>query len=89
MLVNEFDDLMEAIPFQPFRVYTADGRSVLVKSRQFAWHAPAHRTVFIASGSGDSRVHIIDLHLVSRFTIRTGEKPNGNGKRGGGKGRRQ
>ena len=69
MLVHEFDDLMEARPFHPFRIYTADGRSVLVKSPEFAWHPPASRTVWIASGRGDQRVHVIDLHLVTKFTM--------------------
>ena len=84
MLVHEFDELMEATPFQPFRVYTADGRSVLVRSVRHAWHAPADRTVFIATGDGEkSRKHIIDLHLVSKFTIqkRSGGGGNGNGRR--------
>ena len=67
MLVHEFDDLMEARPFQPFRIYTADGRSVTVKSPEFAWHPPAHRTIWVAEG--EERVHMIDLHLVTRFEI--------------------
>jgi hypothetical protein len=78
MLVHEFDDLMEAKPFRPFRVYTADGkRGVLVKGRSYAWHAPADRTVFVATGH---RKHIIDLHLVTRFTFESGDTGNGNGK---------
>ena len=85
MLVHEFASLMEATPFQPFRVYTADGRSALVQSNRHAWHAPADRTVFIRSGSGErGRTHIIDLHLVSRFTI---QRPRGGG--GNGNGRRK
>jgi hypothetical protein len=76
MLFHEFDDLMEAKPFKPFRVYTADGkRGVLVKGRQYAWHAPADRTIFIAAGH---RKHIIDLHLVTRFTFE--DRSNGNGR---------
>lgn len=76
MLVHEFDDLMEAKPFKRFRVYTADGkRGILVKGRQYAWHAPADRTIFIASGI---RKHIIDLHLVTRFSFE--DRGNGNGR---------
>ena len=87
MLVHEFDDLMEAIPFQPFRVYTADGRSVLVRSARHAWHAPADRTIFVATGDGEkSRKHIIDLHLVSKFAI---QKRPGGGGGGNGNGRRK
>ena len=80
MLVHEFDDLLEARPFRPFRVYTADGHYALVRSPQHAWHAPAERTIFIASGGKKPRTHIIDLHLVSRFT-RVRSAGNGNGKK--------
>ena len=80
MLVHEFDELMEAQPFRPFRVYTADGRSVRVKDPRMAWHAPADRTVIIATGSpGRIRKHIIDLRLVSRFTLESGPSGHGNG----------
>jgi hypothetical protein len=82
MLIHEFDELMEAEPFRPFRIYTADGRAVLVRGPRYAWHAPADRTIFVATGSGNTlRKHIIDLHLVSRFTMvkRRGEGGHGNG----------
>ncbi len=78
MLVHEFDQLMEARPFQPFQLVTADGRSVPVKSPEFAWHAPAGRTVFVASGKGDDVVRIIDLQLVTQFVV--GFRANGNGR---------
>lgn len=80
MLVHEFDNLMEAMPFRPFRIYTADGRSVVVKTPRHAWHPEADRTVFIHSGQGErGRTHILDLHLVSRFTLLKGSSGNGNG----------
>jgi hypothetical protein len=69
MLIHEFDQLMEAKPFQPFQLVTADGRSVPVKSPEFAWHAPAGRTVFVASGKGDDVVRIVDLQLVTQFIV--------------------
>ena len=79
MLVHEFDELMEAIPFRPFRLCTSDGRALRVRDPRMAWHAPADRTVFIATGGPNSRrKHIIDLHLVSRFTI-DGSSGDGNG----------
>jgi hypothetical protein len=79
MLVHEFDDLMDAVPFKPFRVYTADGKGILVRGRQYAWHAPADRTIFVATGSQPPRKHVIDLHLVTRFTFVNG-RSSGNGK---------
>jgi hypothetical protein len=84
MLVHEFDALMDATPFLPFRIYTADGRSVRVPTVQHAWHGQADRTVFVASGQGEAtRFHILDVHLVSRFTLekRSGKNGNGNGGR--------
>jgi hypothetical protein len=77
MLVDQFDELMEARPFHPFRVFTADGRNIVVKSPEFAWHAPANRMIWVASGKGDQRVHLIDLHLVTKFVISTS---NGHAK---------
>lgn len=80
MLIHEFDDLMEKVPFHPFRIYTADGRSVRVQSARHAWHAPAERTVWVKSGVGEQgRTHIIDLHLVSKFTVEKRASGNGNG----------
>ena len=78
MLIHEFDELMESKPFQPFQLVTADGRAVPVKSPEFAWHAPASRTVFVASGKGDDVVRIIDLHWVTQIV--RGFKANGNGR---------
>jgi hypothetical protein len=74
MLVDNFDELWRAQPFIPFWVHTADGRSVMVKSPEFAWHAPAHRIVWIAEGAGDARVRMVDLQLVTSL-----ELENGNG----------
>jgi hypothetical protein len=78
MLVDQFDELMESRPFQPFRIYMSDGKSVMVKSPEFAWHAPASRIVWVASTRGNERVHMVDLHLVTRFTV---NPPGGNGRR--------
>src|SRR5437588_11398033 len=61
MLVDQFDELIEATPFQPFRIYRSDGRTMTVRSREFAWHPPASRIVWIASGRADDRLHMVDL----------------------------
>lgn len=80
MLIHEFDELLEAKPFQPFTICTSDGRALKVKSPEFAWHPPANRTIWVASGRGDDRVFMIDLHLVTQFVIETGSNKT-NGKR--------
>ncbi len=80
MLVHEFDNLMEAEPFRPFRVHTAGGKSILVTAPEYAWHAPTTRTVFIAGTSGSKkRVHIVDLHLIARFDVEVGDIEGGGG----------
>ena len=69
MLVSDFDELWQARPFKPFSVHTADGRAVLVRSAEFAWHAPGNRIVWVAEGAGDARVRMINLQLVSSLEI--------------------
>jgi hypothetical protein len=85
MLVHEFDELMENQPFKPFEIHTSDGRSLLVKSPEFAWHPPTSRTIWVASGKGDGRVHMIDLHLVAQFIVHEGNGHGRPGKRKNGK----
>ena len=81
MLIHEFDELIEAEPFKRFRIVTSDGRSLLVPSREFAWHGPASRTIWVASVKGD-RTHMIDLQLVTKFVIdERSSGTNGNKKR--------
>jgi len=80
MLIHEFDQLMEAEPFKRFHVVTSDGRSLLVPSREFAWHAPASRTVWLASVDG-KRTHMIDLQMVTKFVIEERGR-DGKSKRG-------
>jgi hypothetical protein len=79
MLIHQFDELLEAEPFKRFRIVTSDGQSLLVPSREFAWHPPASRTIWVATVKGD-RTHMIDLQRVTKFVI--DERSNGgNGKK--------
>jgi hypothetical protein len=72
MLVDNFDELWRARPFRPFSVHTADGRTILVRSPEYAWHAPANRIVWIAEGSGEARVRMVDLQLVTSVEVESG-----------------
>ena len=72
MLVSDFDELWMARPFKPFTVRTADGRAIPVRSPEFAWHAPAGRTIWIAESPGEGRVRMIDLQLVTSLDIENG-----------------
>ena len=80
MLIHEFDELLEAEPFNRFRIVTSDGRSLLVPSREFAWHPPASRTIWVANVNGD-RTHMIDLQTVTKFVIDARSKGNGSGSK--------
>ena len=76
MLIEQLDELLENRPFQPFRIYTSDGRSVPVKSPEFIWHPPASRMVWVYADRGD-KAHLIDLHLVTQFVIGTSTAKRG------------
>ena len=75
MLIHEFDELMDAKPFQSFEVCTSDGRAVTVKGPEFAWRTPNLRTIIVYTP--DERMHMIDLQLVTKFVY--GGKSNGRG----------
>ena len=74
MLIHEFDELMETKPFVPFNLVTADGRSVRIRSPEFAWHPPGSvRTVWVAKENGTAA--LVDLHHVTQAIV------GANGKR--------
>ena len=77
MLINEFDELLEAKPFTPFQIVTADGRSLQVKSPEFAWHPPAStRTAWVAKDDGGAA--LIDLHHITQVVVGNPTGTNGN-----------
>jgi|SoiMethySBSTD1v2_1073268.scaffolds.fasta_scaffold296174_3 hypothetical protein len=80
MLINEFDDLWHAHPFRPFRMHLSDGRSVLVRRPQLAWHPPAYRVIWVSDGAGGP-VRMVDLQLVTELTLERGRGDNGNGRK--------
>ena len=78
MLIHEFDELLEAQPFTPFEIVTADGRALRVKSPEFAWHPPeSTRTVWVAKEGGSAA--LVDLHHITQIIV--GGRPSTNGKR--------
>ena len=78
MLISEFEELLEAKPFTPFELITADGRALRVRSPGFAWHPPdSTRTVWVAKDS--SGAALIDLHHITQVVV--GGRPNANGRK--------
>ena len=78
MFISEFDELLHRQPFAPFELITADGRSLRVRSPEFAWHLPSStRTVWVAKGHGAAA--LVDLHHITQVVV--GEHSNGNGRK--------
>jgi len=61
-----------AVPFQPFEIHLADGRSLPVEHPEVLAIAPPGRTVGV--GLADGTVEIVDLLLVTSL------KPRSNGR---------
>jgi len=62
-------------PFQPFTLYTGDGTSVDVLSREFAYLYPGNRTLHVSVPKGrgardedDFEEHKIDVFLITKVT---------------------
>ena len=67
MTAESVRDYLEAIPFVPFSVHLADGRSFLVDHPDFATLMRDHRHLFVNYDDGKNGRHaIVDLNLVTR-----------------------
>jgi hypothetical protein len=78
MLISELDELLEAKPFTPFELITADGRALRVRSPEFAWHPPGStRTVWVAKDSGIAS--LVDVHHITQVVV--GGRPSANGRK--------
>ena len=73
MTIDQFRQLRDAEPFQPFTIHLADGRNVPVHHPEFVAASPSGRTVIVYQP--DDSFNIIDLLLVTDLEV------NGNGKR--------
>ncbi len=67
MTIDQLRSTREKVPFQPFTVHLADGRSLPVPHRDYLSISPAGRTVIIY-GSGDA-FSIIDAYLITELTV--------------------
>ncbi len=71
MTLEAFRETLNAQPFQPFTIHTADGRSIHVVSREFIMRDPQGRTVYVHHP--DDGLSKIDLLLVTELeTLSTG-----------------
>ncbi|MGH7137772.1 MAG: hypothetical protein ACREHD_18645 [Pirellulales bacterium] len=80
MTIEKLQAVLHASPFQPFRIYMADGRSVHVPHRDFISYAPSGRTVIVEHQ--DDTHSVLDLLLMTELKIGNGRasrtrKPKG------------
>ena len=75
MSPDRIKQILETQPFEPFTVYTGDGRSVNVLSKEFAYLYPGGRTLLVsvpkranAKNEGDFEEHRIDVFLITKLT---------------------
>ena len=71
MTIDQLRKMHRTVPFQPFEIHLADGRSLPVDHPEVLAIAPPGRTVGV--GLADGTVEILDLLLVTSL------KPRGNG----------
>jgi hypothetical protein len=87
MSPQRIKELIDATPFEPFRVYTGDGSTVEVLSREFAWLRPGNRTLVVAvpkvrnaTEDFEFEDHNIDVFLITKVATPIRRKGR-NGRR--------
>jgi len=72
MTVEQLRTMHRAVPFQPFEIHLADGRSLPIEHPELLALTPAGRTIGV--GLADGTIEIVDLLLVTSL------KPRANGR---------
>jgi hypothetical protein len=67
MTVERFKQALNTTPFRPFTIYTADGDTIPVVSREFVSLSPSGRTVVVFDP--EDRMNILDLLLVTKLQV--------------------
>ncbi len=89
MSPGRIKEILDTTPFQPFTLYTGDGSSVDVLSKEFAYLYPGGRTLHVsvpkkprAKEEEDFEDHRIDVFLITKVTSppkRQNRRSSGNG----------
>ena len=80
MTLEAFREAINSLPFQPFVIHIADGRSIPVVSREFVMRDPKGRTVLVYQPDG--KLSTIDLLLVTELEKQpNGDPPKRRGRR--------
>ena len=73
MILDELRTLLRTMPFQPFSIFTGDGREVHVHHHDFAWVLPSGGQAFVEDTAG--RVHIINISQITRLSYAAKPEP--------------
>ncbi|MGA2582721.1 MAG: hypothetical protein ABSG31_05540 [Tepidisphaeraceae bacterium] len=75
MSPDRIKQILNTEPFEPFTIFTGDGSTVDVLSREFAWLKPGNRTLEVsvpmvanAKDEGQFEEHRIDVFLITKVT---------------------
>jgi len=67
MTTDELRNCRDAVPFQPFTIHMADGRTFRVQHRDFMLISPTGRTIIVYT-SGD--IHsVLDTMLMTELSV--------------------
>ena len=67
MTIEQLRNIHRATPFRPFTIHMGDGRTFLVKGRDFLSHSPSGRTVIVHVD--DDNFSILDLLLMTEIEV--------------------
>lgn len=67
MAIEQFRNLLQTQPFQPFSTHLADGRQIPVVHREFVAQSPSGRTVIVYQPN--DAFNIVDLLLVTNLEV--------------------
>ncbi|GMU83474.1 MAG: hypothetical protein AMXMBFR47_33440 [Planctomycetota bacterium] len=72
MTIEKLKRALESRPFRPFRVNLADGRSIPIRSPEFAFVPPKAERTFWIWGNREDDYTIVDLLLVTSLDFGNG-----------------
>jgi hypothetical protein len=69
MTIERFQSVLHQVPFRPFTIRMADGRSFEVPHPDFVAHAPSGRKIILVHP--DDNYSILDLLLMSELEVQS------------------
>jgi hypothetical protein len=75
MTIEQLRNAHRALPFRPFTIHLADGRSFFVRHPDYLSHSPTGRTI-VVYGEGEN-FSILDLLLVTELEFHGAPRQSG------------